>query len=189
MKLIIGLGNPGKKYESTWHNLGFLIIDQLLISHDLGKLKRSWRFKAELLKAEFYGEGVIFVKPQTFMNNSGQVVAAIAKFYKITPQDIIVIHDDLDLPLGKIRISHDSSAGGHNGVKSIIEKLGSQNFIQLKIGIRSELLEQMDSADYVLMRWQKNESKTVLGQIKKAAEATTDIINLGLKKAMNRWNG
>jgi PTH1 family peptidyl-tRNA hydrolase len=188
MRLIIGLGNPDKKYDNTWHNLGFLVIDQLLINHDLGNLKKSWKFKAELLKTEFYGAMVVFAKPQKFMNNSGQAIEAITKFYKIIPEDVIVIHDDLDLSLGKIRISYDSSAGGHNGVKSIIDKLGSQKFIQIKIGIRTDLLKQIGAADYVLMRWQKNEAKTVWEETKKAADATADIINLGLEKAQKKWN-
>lgn len=188
MKLIIGLGNPGKKYESTWHNLGFLAIDQLLAQHDLGQLKKSWRFKAEILKAEIYGASVLLAKPQTFMNNSGQAAAAIAKYHKIKNEDVIVIHDDLDLPLGKIRLSHDSSAGGHNGIKSIIEHLGNQKFIRVRIGIKTERLSQMEAADYVLLGWNKKDTAIIEEQTKKAASAAVSIIGEGLAKAMNEWN-
>jgi PTH1 family peptidyl-tRNA hydrolase len=187
MKLIVGLGNPGKKYSQTWHNLGFEVLTLLRQELNLAEFKKSIKFKAEITKGEFNGETIILAKPQTFMNNSGLTVTAIAHYFKIAPTDIIVIHDDLDLPLGKIRLTHNSSAGGHNGIKSIIEHITSQEFSRIKLGIKTELLEKIDPADYVLTNWLKN-SQEVSGVIKTAAEAAEEIIISGLTKATNKYN-
>jgi len=188
MKLIVGLGNPGKKYGGTWHNLGFAAIDEIRADFNLPILRKSARFQAFVSEGSFEKEKVILAQPLTYMNNSGESAKALASFYKIKPADIIVIHDDIDLPLGKIRLAKDSSAGGHNGIKSIIEQLGTKNFSRIKIGIKTAELEKMEAADYVLTAWDKGEKKTVLGQLKNAAEAAKDILESGLEKAMNKWN-
>lgn len=188
MKLIIGLGNPGKKYEQTWHNLGFSAIEKIRQDLAWPEFKKSIKFKAAISKGELNGETVILAQPQTFMNNSGLSAAAIASYFKIAPTDIIAIHDDLDLPLGKLRLAADSSAGGHNGIKSLIEKLGTKNFRRVKIGIRSELLSKINPADYVLMAYDKKNKKTVDEIISQTAQAVQDLLSLGLAKAANKWN-
>jgi len=188
MKLIIGLGNPGKKYEQTWHNLGFEAVEKIRKSLAWPEFKKSVKFKAVITKGELNGETIILTQPQAFMNNSGLSAAALANYFKIKPADIIVIHDDLDLPLGKIRLTTNSSAGGHNGLKSIIEKLGTKNFLRAKIGIRSEALNKIDPADFVLMGWNKKDQKTVAEITGQAVQAVQDILGLGLTKAMNKWN-
>lgn len=186
MKLIVGLGNPGKQYQNTWHNIGFATLEKLSEQFGFSDFKKSVKFKAEITKGEVAGETIILVKPQTFMNNSGLSVAAIANFYKIKPIDIIVIQDDLDLAAGKLRLAKDSSAGGHNGIKSIIEQLGTKDFMRVKVGIKTELLTKVDPADYVLMAYKKIPEISKL--IKTAAEATATIIETGLAKAMNKYN-
>ncbi len=134
MKLIAGLGNPGKKYDGTKHNTGFMAIDHYLTENRL-QLERE-KFEGQYTKQKIAGEDIIFLEPQTYMNDSGRSVAQFARFFKIAPQDILIIHDDMDLPLGKIRIRANGKSGGHNGIKSIIRDLGSDKFNRLKIGIK-----------------------------------------------------
>jgi len=188
MKLIIGLGNPGKKYDNTWHNLGFAALAELRAILDMPPLKKSDKFRADLCVGTYASDRIILAGPSTYMNNSGESVQALAKFYKIKFSDIAVIQDDIDLPLGKIRLAKDSSAGGHNGIKSIIEQLGTKDFSRIKIGIKTNKLEKIEAADYVLMKPDKADKLIVKTQTKKAAEAAKDILELGLEKAMNKWN-
>lgn len=188
MKLIIGLGNPGKKYDGTWHNLGFAVIEELRAILDMPPLKKSEKFRADLCIGTYASERTILAQPLTFMNNSGESVQTIAGFYKVKFSDITVIQDDIDLPLGKIRLAKDSSAGGHNGIKSIIEELGNKGFNRIKIGIKTGKLQQINAADYVLMKPDKNEKLIVKEQTKNAAEAAKNILESGLEKAMNKWN-
>ena len=176
--VVIGLGNPGKKYEATWHNLGFLVLDGLTG----GKFKKSAKFQAEVSV-----EKNILAKPLTFMNNSGIAVNSLMKFYKIPPTDLIVVHDDLDLPLGKIRIVSESSAGGHNGVASIIQQIGTKKFVRIKIGIKTARLEKMDPADYVLEKIGK-EKKVVPGILNQAIQAIDIILEDSVESAMNKFN-
>jgi len=135
MKLIIGLGNPGKEYEKTRHNAGFLAVDKIIENFQFSIFNFQLKFNAEISQGIINNEKVISVKPQTFMNGSGQAVKAIADYYKIKPEDIIVIHDDLDIPLGKYKISKGKSSAGHKGVQSIIDLLGTKNFTRIRIGI------------------------------------------------------
>lgn len=188
MKLIVGLGNPGKKYENTWHNIGFMAIDALAKFCVAPKSKKSGKFKAEISEAFLGEEKIILAKPLTFMNLSGEAVSALAGFYKLSPADIIVIHDDIDLPLGKIRIAFDSSAGGHNGIKSIIQSLKTQKFCRLKLGVAEKNLELMDAADYVLASIGKKAETTVKRQLEVATEAIIRIIKTSPEKAMNEYN-
>lgn len=190
MKLIIGLGNPGKKYENTRHNVGFFAIENFKLQvENFSNWKLNKKFNAEISEGKIEGEKIILLLPQTFMNDSGRAVAAAAGFYKIKPADILVIHDDIDLPLGKIRIKKDGSSGGHRGVESIITSLGSENFIRLKIGVASETRPQnFDAANFVLKNFGKGENKTVSKTIKKATEAVAVIISYGAEKAMNQFN-
>lgn len=180
-RLIVGLGNPGKKYEDTWHNLGFSVLDKLAEE----KFRKSVKFQAET--AEKTGkEKIILAKPLAFMNNSGVAVKTLMKFHRIAPSDLIVIHDDLDLPLGKIRIVSDSSAGGHNGVSSIIKSLGTKKFTRVKIGIKTDKLEKTDPADYVL---EKTGKKKILSEVAdKAIQAIEIILENSVESAMNKFN-
>ncbi|WEV44043.1 aminoacyl-tRNA hydrolase [Lactobacillus sp. ESL0684] len=134
MKIIAGLGNPGKKYDGTKHNTGFMALDYYLNNNAL-QLERE-KFEGKYTKQKIAGEDVILLEPQTYMNDSGRSVAQVAHFFKVAPQDILVIHDDMDMALGKIRIRANGKSGGHNGIKSIISDLGSSDFNRLKIGIR-----------------------------------------------------
>src|SRR3989344_8563174 len=139
MKLIIGLGNPGPQYFNTRHNFGWLALNYLQDSlPGFSIWETSDKFKALISEGQIGNEKIILVKPQTFMNNSGQTVKLLADFYKIDPSDILILHDDLDLTLGQIRVSQNISAGGHKGVASIIEKLGTKNFARLRLGIKPE---------------------------------------------------
>jgi len=135
MRLIIGLGNPGKQHEKTRHNAGFIVLDELRKKWDLPEFQLSNKFNAELSEGSTFGQRAILVKPQSFMNRSGQVVRAIMDFYKLSPDNIVVVHDDLDIDLGTFKISTDASAGGHNGVQSIVDHLGTQQFKRIRIGI------------------------------------------------------
>lgn len=163
MKLIVGLGNPGKEYENTRHNIGFMIIDSYLKEKNL-KLDKE-KFNGFLLKTKINNEEVIFLKPQTFMNLSGSCVSSVSKFYKISSSDILIIHDDLDLEIGKIKLKEKSSSGGHNGIKDIENKLGTNNYKRLKIGISNN--KNYDTKDYVLGKF-SNEEKKIL-------EKSTDV--------------
>ena len=135
MKIIIGLGNPGREYEKTRHNIGFMMLDYLKQTWNFPSFVINKKFDAEISEGTILSEKVILLKPQTFMNLSGIAVRKILDFYKLTPQDIFVIQDELDLPLGKHKIATDSSAAGHNGIKNIIEHLSTQTFTRLRIGI------------------------------------------------------
>lgn len=190
MKLIIGLGNPGKKYQTTWHNAGFSVLDLWLEKNkaEFSKFKPSAKFEAELALSDEVVEKIILAKPQTFMNNSGQAVAALAKFYKLDSNDIWVIHDDIDLPLGKIRISQNSSSAGHNGIKSIIEKLNTQNFTRFRIGIQPNYELRMPTEKFVLQKIDK-QSKVVIDQVnQKVTNALDMALDSGVTEAMNQFN-
>lgn len=188
MKLIIGLGNPGSKYESTWHNIGFLAVDQLQ-KNGFNKWKSNTKHKVNGAEGIIAEKKVILIKPLTYMNNSGQAALMVANFYKIKIKDIIVIHDELDLPLGKIRISTNSSAAGHNGIKSIIQHLGSQNFIRVRIGVKPAQELKMPADKYVLKKIGLKDRITIkriiTGQIPNLIET---IITAGAGKAQNQFN-
>jgi PTH1 family peptidyl-tRNA hydrolase len=167
MKLIVGLGNPGKEYDGTRHNVGFQAID-LLAGRCEGS--RSSKFEAELFKGRLDGHDVLLMKPQTYMNLSGEAVSQAANFYKIDVRaDLIVIHDDLDLPPGAVRMQRDISSAGHNGVKSIIERLGHQEFTRIRIGI-GRPTDPTPIDDYVLHRFSPDEAALVAPAIGKACQ-------------------
>ena len=156
MKLIVGLGNPGKKYEQTRHNVGFMALD--LLAKKLGlSWRESTKLKAELAKSGEY----VLAKPTTFMNRSGLSVSALLKFYKLTPADLIVIHDELDIDFGKWKLSSDSRAAGHNGVQSIIDRLGSKKFTRFRLGIRSDLNQETDAEKFVLEKFSQDDLKAL----------------------------
>ncbi|HRY36808.1 MAG TPA: aminoacyl-tRNA hydrolase [Candidatus Magasanikbacteria bacterium] len=157
MKLIIGLGNPGKEYEKTRHNAGFLVVDAL--AQKLGaSFKFQKKFNAEIAQTKLEGEDVLLMKPQTFMNLSGESVRAVMDFYKIKPKDIVVIQDDKDILFGQVKYQTDRSAAGHNGIKSIIEHLSTQEFARIRIGVAWKDKEKMgETAEFVLRNFSKSE--------------------------------
>jgi len=165
MKLVVGLGNPGKEYENTRHNAGFALIDKFGKSQDFPEFELNKKFNARISKGSVDGQDFLLAKPQTFMNLSGETVRAMLDFYKLTPDDILVVHDDIDLPLGKYRIATDSSSAGHNGVQNIIDKLGTQKFKRIRIGIGETkegiLVCRIDAHDFVLQKFSKEESEII----------------------------
>ena len=181
MKLIVGLGNPGEEYENTRHNIGFMVLDTYL-----GKVK--WKTKNQALYYETLvnGEKYVFVKPLTFMNLSGNAVLKYVNFYKIAVEDILVIQDDLDLPVGTIRLKSDSSSGGHNGIKSIISCLGTQEFKRLKIGISND--KQTDTKDYVLAKFSKDEIKTLNNILDDCHNIIEDFAQMSFTDLMSKYN-
>jgi PTH1 family peptidyl-tRNA hydrolase len=154
MKIIVGLGNPGKDYADTRHNVGFMLIDHLREQLNFPQWHRDSKSQAEISEGQLNQEKVILLKPQTFMNESGQSVGYLFHFYKLAPMDVIVIHDEIDLPFGRYKVQHDVSSAGHNGIKSIIEKMGTQMFHRVRVGIGKEDKDkQGDTADFVLGRF------------------------------------
>ena len=180
MYLIVGLGNPGKTYEKTRHNVGFIILDNLyekLAEYGISKWELSKKFNAEICGATINNQKIILAKPMTFMNESGIAVQLLSHFYKLTPQDLIVIHDDKDLPLGEIKIQTDRGDAGHNGIKSIIEHLGTKNFQRIRVGIASDNPKKMsDTAKFVLDKFAFSERKKVSEVIEQATEEIIKII-------------
>ncbi len=183
--LVVGLGNPGNKYENTRHNVGFHAIDYLSERHNIKLTKIGYK--------AIYGEGfidgtrVILLKPQTFMNLSGESVREIVIWYKIPLERLIVIYDDIDLEPGKIRVRPKGSSGSHNGMKSIIYQLQEQNFPRIRIGI-GRPPEKWDLADYVLSKFPKEDWEIIFNSIEKAAEAAIMVTKSGPEKAMNYYN-
>jgi len=196
MKLIVGLGNPGDKYRDTRHNVGFMVVDKL--AHELGGLNVSWKMdgtrKASVAKT---GE-VVLVKPETFMNASGVAVQNVAAFYKIQSQDVWVVHDDLDLPLGKIRIRQGGGSAGHHGIESIMRELKSDAFVRFRLGIGRGMEAKEKSAkknfhrrfviDFVLSKFTRSEAGELKHLVKHGVEAVRTSLFDGLDRAMNRFN-
>jgi PTH1 family peptidyl-tRNA hydrolase len=185
MKIIVGLGNPGRTYERTRHNAGFMALDEL--AGNLHVNSTQEKHNALIGKARIDSEEMLLVKPQTYMNDSGRAVAAILRDAYKTVSDLIVIHDDLDLPLGSVRVKIGGGHGGHNGLRSIIDCLGSSDFIRVRIGINRPALN-MDSADYVLSPFFAEERPVASEAIAKAAEAVTRIVVEGPARAMDIAN-
>lgn len=186
MYIIAGLGNPGAKYENTRHNMGFRVLDMLAEEYNID-IKEN-KHKGLIGKGTIDGNKVVLVKPQTFMNLSGECLRAVMDFYKETPDHVIVIFDDISLDVGKIRVREKGSAGGHNGIKSIISHLGSEGFPRLKFGVGNKP-ENMDLADYVLGRFSKEDNDIVERKLKDACDAVCCMISEGCGRAMNKYNG
>lgn len=184
--IIAGLGNPGAKYEMTRHNAGFLAIDMLAMKQNK-EIKRL-KFHALTCDAKIEGKKCLLMKPQTFMNNSGEAIGEAAKFYKIPPQNIIVLSDDISLDVGRIRIRRKGSAGGHNGLKSIIAHLGSEDFPRVKIGVGKKPNAYMDLADWVLGRFPKELEPQLKEALENADGAISLIVQDKFDRAMNIYN-
>ena len=186
MKLVVGLGNPGSEYRDTRHNVGFLVADEL--AHRW-RVPDAWRekFAALHIRTTVGDEAVIVAKPLTFMNLSGQAVAGLAAFYKIDPVDVLVVTDDVALPLGRLRARPEGGAGGHNGLKSIIQHLGTQAFPRVRVGVgRGD--DRRDLADYVLGRFEAGERETVSAAVLRAADATEKFLSDGIERVMSGFN-
>jgi len=184
MKLIVGLGNPGKKYEKTRHNIGFFALDRLVKMYNLTFLKKK-KFNALIALKD---SDFIFVKPLTFMNHSGDAVSAIFQFYKIGRKDLWVIHDDVDLPQDSIKIQVGGQSAGHHGVESIIFKTGSIDFVRFRVGIGRPGNPNQSLEDYVLSPFPPNLKESVSTLIEKVALAVNIAIDKGIKNAMNEFN-
>ncbi len=185
MYIIAGLGNPSKQYENTRHNVGFLSVEAL--ADQIGADFTERKFKAFCAKGMIGGQKVILVKPQTFMNNSGESLREVVDFYKVDPSEVIVVYDDISLDVGQLRVRAKGSAGGHNGMKSIIQHLGTQDFARVRVGIGNKP-PKMDLADYVLGHFSRDEEKVIQDAAKEAALAVTVMIESGVDAAMNRFN-
>ncbi len=186
MKIIVGLGNPGKKYDDTRHNIGFAFIEAFAHKHGV-KINKS-ECSALCGMARICGEQVVLAKPQTFMNLSGEAVKSLSAKYKAEPEDIIVLFDDVSLDVGKLRIRQRGSAGGHNGIKSIIYRLGSEDFPRLKIGVGEKPFPQMDLADHVLGKFSSEDQKALINIIPHMCDALELMITGDFALAMNRYN-
>ena len=184
--LVVGLGNPGDKYENTRHIVGFLVADEL---GERGRFPiQRLKFKALTNTAVIGGQGVLVMKPVTYMNLSGEAVGEAARFYKLAPDHVLVISDDVDLPLGKLRIRAGGSAGGHNGLKSIIQHLGSDQFPRLKVGVGGKPHPDYDMADWVLGKLQGEDKKVMDEAVRRAADGVECLLGEGAQRAMNRFN-
>ncbi len=183
--LLVGLGNPGREYKDNRHNVGFMLIDRLCVLLDV-RLNRL-QSKALVAFAAYQGNKIILAKPQTYMNLSGQAVGGLARFYKLPLENVMVAHDDLDLPFGVIRIRPGGGAGGQKGIASIIEHLGSKDFPRLRIGI-GRPPGRMDPADYVLQDFPSSDLVMLSETLGRAAEAALVFVTEGLDAAMNQFN-
>jgi peptidyl-tRNA hydrolase, PTH1 family len=190
MKMIVGLGNPGKEYSTNRHNIGFLCINNFARKHHISLDQKKGKSRTGLGTVEGYE--VVLAKPQTYMNLSGQAVSLLMQKYHVSLDDLIVIHDDLDLPLGKVRIRRDSSAGGHNGIKSIIACLGTQDFTRIRVGIsrppqNGEVKEQ-SIVEYVLGDFSREDQPVIDDVLRRVSEAALCLMTDGLTAAMNKFN-
>lgn len=185
--LIVGLGNPGREYEKTRHNCGFRALDGL--AQQLGCKVDKLKFQGLYTQTTYGGKKLFLLKPQTYMNLSGRAVLQLSAYFHIPPQRIIVLFDDISLAPGRLRVRGDGSAGGHNGIKSIIQELGSQDFPRVKIGVGAKPNPDFDLADWVLSTFSASEEKALAVSLKNAADAALAIIDHGVPEAANRFNG
>lgn len=193
MWMIVGLGNPGKKYGRNRHNIGFMVLDAVVEREGL----RAWRdnFGGKVCSCAIDGHNLIIFKPMEFMNQSGFAVARVAHFHQVEPSHIIVIHDDIDLPLGRIRLKAGGGHGGHNGVRSIASQLGSPDFLRVRLGVGKPTREdgvtpgEGEISRYVLSDFTASEQPTVDELIQTGCDAVGAILNQGIRAAMNKFNG
>ncbi len=185
--LIVGLGNPGREYEKTRHNAGFRAID--VLAQKLGCKIDRLKFQGLYCQTNCDGKKLYLLKPQTYMNLSGRSVLQLSAYFNIPPKNIIVLFDDISLPPGRLRIRGDGSAGGHNGIKSIIAELGTQDFPRVKIGVGGKAHPDQDLADHVLSAFSTKEEKDLISALERAADAALTVMEKGVPEAANRYNG
>lgn len=204
MKLIVGLGNPGEKHEKTRHNLGFMVIDALFKDYATPKdsFREEKKFNSEIAEIRWQpkkgnppsgGERVILIKPLTFMNGSGDAAQIVAKFYKISSEDVWVVHDEVDLPLGAMKIRFGGSSAGHKGVESVLERLGTDKFWRFRLGIGEQRVHKDGKVvkhidDFVLGEFTESEKGKLREIIKRAKKSLEEALEVGLEKAMNKFN-
>ena len=184
IKLIVGLGNPGTRYARSRHNVGFMIVERVAHAHDFRFARK--RFNAEIAEGDMAGARAMVAKPQTYMNSSGEAVGKLFAFYKIAPADLLVVYDDLDLPLGKMRLRPQGSAGGHHGMESIIAHIGASDFARLRVGIGRPNPD--DDIDHVLGAFNHDERAAMDETFARAVEAIEAWVRDGIDAAMNRFN-
>lgn len=185
MKLVVGLGNPGSRYADTRHNIGFMLLDRLAGRHRVAMAKRQC--SALIGFGEMAGDRLCLAKPQTYMNLSGDAVSCLVRYYKVPLSGLLVVYDERDLPLGKLRLRETGSAGGHRGMESIISVLGTQQFPRLRIGIGRP--SELDAVDHVLGRFSRDESAALEETLSRAMEAVEVALKDGFARAMNDYNG
>lgn len=185
--LLVCLGNYGKKYENTRHNIGFLAAERLIEKRDLKCNRLRFRALTEII--DFGGKKVLLMMPQTYMNLSGEAVGEAARFYKVPPEHVLVISDDVSLPLGKLRVRGNGSAGGHNGLKNIIAHLGTDRFPRVKVGVGAPPNPEHDMVDWVIGGFSADERKVVNTALDRALDAAECVISKGVTEAQNRFNG
>ncbi len=185
--VLVCLGNPGDQYEHTRHNVGFLVADAL--GERLGKPIQRLKFKALTNIVDYGGARVLLMKPTTYMNLSGEAVREACQFYKLPPERVLVVCDDISLPLGKLRLRRSGSAGGHNGLRSIIGQLHSDQFPRLKIGVGQKPHPDYDLADWVLSRFSAEDQKVIDAAAERALDAIACVFSQGIDRAMSQYNG
>jgi PTH1 family peptidyl-tRNA hydrolase len=185
MKLIVGLGNPGRRYEKTRHNVGFEVLDAVAARSAAGSFKE--KFSGRIADVTIAGEKTLLLWPHTLMNVSGQSVGAAVEFYQVPLGDLLVVSDDFNLPLGKLRFRASGSAGGQNGLKDIIKRLGTQDVPRLRLGI-GQVPEAWDAADFVLSKFNRSDRKVIEATIERAAEAVECWVAEGISAGMNKFN-
>jgi len=191
MKLIVGLGNPGREYSNSRHNTGWQVVEGLIKELGFDDLKKEAKFKANVSRGTCNGEKIILVQPLTYMNLSGESVSALMNFYKLTPSDLWIIYDDLDLALSQIRIRKEGGPGTHNGMKSVIASIGDDKFPRFRIGIESRGItsaKEQDTSSFVLSGFSKDEKPLALSGRKKAVESIICALNNDIDSAMNIFN-
>lgn len=188
MKLIIGLGNPGSDYEKTRHNAGFMAVDQLIEAFSFSAFKKEDKFKSLISEGQIAGEKVLLVKPLTFMNLSGQAAQALMSYYKVDPKDLLVLYDDVEIPLGSIRLRPTGTAGGQKGMASIIQELGTADIQRIKIGIKPEKPFPGELSDFVLGRFSTNEQIQLDDILDKIPSVIELILKEGIETGMNQFN-
>ena len=191
MKLIVGLGNPGGQYEKTRHNIGFMAADVLRERLKLGDFRNESKFKAEIARGEFNREKIIIIRPQTFMNLSGEAVLLVKQFYKVSNEDIWLVYDDVDLPLGVLRIRNEGSPGHHNGMKSVLQTLATESVTRFRLGVESRGVvapSQQDISSFVLEPFRNEELSQVNELVSMFVEATVLSLKKGLEEAKNHFS-
>jgi len=188
MHLIIGLGNPGEKYKETRHNMGFAALEELQRKNNFPDFRFSKKFNAEISEGSLDKERIILAKPQTFMNSSGKSAKPLLNFYKASKTFLAVIHDDIDLPLGRMRIVENRSSAGHKGVESIIKELRTKNFVRFRLGICPKAGKPKNPEKFVLQKFNKEEKNIAKEVMKKTAEAVGMTTKEGIEKAMSSYN-
>lgn len=186
MKVIVGLGNPGKTYERTRHNAGFDVVDELA-RRGGAVFRRSWLSSVRTARAELGGEEVLLVKPQTYMNRSGQAVAPLLKKRGLTPGDLVVVYDDIELDVGRLRVRPKGGAGGHKGVRSVIDLLGTEDFARVRVGIGPRPAGD-ELVEHVLARFSADERRAMSEAVGRAADAVVSIVERGVERTMNDFN-